>query len=99
MVRESLEPEQSVFVVTRRNGANQLFLWCKPYPDGSLSAVSSAEAGVPASELSDALKQIRELQRMLGKKDDGSRSPQRGRGDRSVAKMDCALALVCRVGW
>ena len=70
MVRESLEPGQSVSVVARRNGinANQLFLWRKLYQDGSLSAVSAGEAVVPASELSDALKQIRELQRTLGKK-------------------------------
>ena len=46
----------------------QLFLWRKLYQDGSLSAVSAGEVVVPASELSDALKQIRELQRMLGKK-------------------------------
>lgn len=58
MVRESLEPGQSVSVVARRNGinANQLFLWRKLYQDGSLSAVSAGEAMVPASELSDALK-------------------------------------------
>jgi transposase len=70
MVRESLEPAQSVSVVARRNGinANQLFLWRKLYQDGSLSAVSAGEAVVPACELSDALKQIRELQRMLSKK-------------------------------
>lgn len=70
MVRESLEPGQSVWVVGRRNGinANQLFLWHKLYQNGSLSAVSAGEAVVPASELSDALKQIRELQRMRGKK-------------------------------
>jgi transposase len=70
MVRESLEPGKSVSVVARRNGinANQLFLWRKLYQDGSLSAVSAGEAVVPASELSDALKQILELQRMLGKK-------------------------------
>lgn len=70
MVRESLELGQSVSVVARRNGinANQLFLWRKLYQDGSLSAVSAGEAVVPASELTDALKQIRELQRMLGKK-------------------------------
>lgn len=70
VVRESLEPGQSVSVVARRNGinANQLFLWRKLYQDGRLSAVSAGEAVVPASELSDALKQIRELQRMLGKK-------------------------------
>ena len=67
MVRESLEPGQSVSVVARRNGinANQLFQWRKLYQDGSLSAVSAGEAVVPASELSE---QIRELQRMLGKK-------------------------------
>ncbi len=46
MVRESLEPGQSVSVVARRNGinANQLFLWRKLYQDGSLSAVSAGEA-------------------------------------------------------
>ena len=33
-----------------------------------MSAVSAGEEVVPASELSDALKQIRELQRLLGKK-------------------------------
>lgn len=38
------------------------------HQDGSLSAVSAGEAVVPASELADALKQIRELQRMLDKK-------------------------------
>nr|WP_302685140.1 transposase [Pseudomonas syringae] len=61
---------QSVSVVARRNGinANQLFLWRKLYQEGSLSAVSAGEAVVPASELNDALKQIRELQRMLGKR-------------------------------
>lgn len=70
MVRESLEPGLSVSVVARRNGinANQLFLWRKLYQDGCLSAVSDGEAVVPASELGDALKHIRELQRMLGKK-------------------------------
>lgn len=70
MVRESLEPGQSVSVVARRNGINpnQLFHWRKLYQDGSLSAVSAGEAVVPASELADALRQIRELQRMLGKK-------------------------------
>jgi transposase len=70
MVRESLQPGQSVSVVARRHGvnANQLFQWRKLYQNGSLSAVSAGETVVPASELADALKQIRELQRMLGKK-------------------------------
>ena len=57
-------------MVARQNGinANQLFQWRKLYQSGSLSAVSAGETVVPASELADALKQIRELQRMLGKK-------------------------------
>ncbi|QLL13445.1 transposase [Pseudomonas chlororaphis subsp. aurantiaca] len=70
MVRESLQPGQSVSVKARQNGvnANQLFQWHKLYQSGSLSAVSAGESVVPAPELADALKQIRELQRMLGKK-------------------------------
>ncbi|MGF6982524.1 transposase [Paraburkholderia atlantica] len=70
MVRESFEPGKSVSMVARQHGVNpnQLFHWRKLYQDGSLSAVSSGEEVVPASELNDALKQIRELQRLLGKK-------------------------------
>lgn len=70
MVRESFEPGKSVSMVARQHGVNpnQLFHWRKLYQNGSLSAVSAGEEVVPASELSDALKQIRELQRLLGKK-------------------------------
>jgi transposase len=70
MVRESLEPGKSVSMVARQHSVNpnQLFHWRKLYQNGSLSAVSAGEEVVPASELSDALKQIRELQRLLGKK-------------------------------
>jgi len=70
MVRESFEPGKSVSMVALQHGVNpyQLFHWRKLYQDGSLSAVSAGEEVVPASELSDALKQIRELQRLLGKK-------------------------------
>lgn len=70
MVRESYEPGKSVSLVARQHGVNpnQLFQWRKLHQDGGLSAVSAGEEVVPASELSDALKQIKELQRMLGKK-------------------------------
>lgn len=70
MVRESFEPGHSVSLVARQHGINpnQLFHWRKLYQDGSLSAVSAGEAVVPASELAEAAKQIRELQRLLGKK-------------------------------
>ncbi|PSS58794.1 hypothetical protein C6382_05280 [Pseudomonas sp. BBP2017] len=96
MVRESLEPGQSVSVVARRNGinANQLFLWRKLYQDGSVSAVSAGEAVVPASELSDALKQTRELQRMLGKKTMEAEILKEAVEIARSPKMDCALTLV-----
>ena len=70
MVRKSFEPGYSVSLVARQHGINpnQLFHWRKLYQDGSLSAVSAGEAVVPASELAEAAKQIRELQRLLGKK-------------------------------
>lgn len=70
MVRESFEPGQTVSLVARRHGINpnQLFHWRKLHQDGGLSAVSAGEAVVPASELAEAMKQIRELQRLLGKK-------------------------------
>lgn len=40
----------------------------KQYLEGCLTAVAAGEEVVPASELSAANKQIRELQRLLGKK-------------------------------
>nr|WP_312483368.1 IS3 family transposase [Pseudomonas sp.] len=96
MVRESLEPGQSVSVVARRNGinANQLFLWRKLYQEGSLSAVSAGEAVVPASELNDALKQIRELQRMLGKKTIEAEVLKEAVEIARSRKLDCALTII-----
>jgi CHAD domain-containing protein len=37
------------------------------YKEGSLTAVAAGEQVVPASELASAMKQIKELQRLLGK--------------------------------
>ena len=70
IVQETFLPGNSVSLVARRHQlhANQVFKWRKQYQDGSLTAVSAGEEVVPASELSSAMKQIRELQRLLGKK-------------------------------
>jgi transposase len=70
IVRETFEPGASLSGVARRHqvNANQVFAWRKLYQDGSLSAVSAGEQVVPASDLVEAMKQIRELQRLLGKK-------------------------------
>ncbi len=70
IVRETFQPGATVSGVARRHqvNANQVFAWRKLYQDGSLSAVSAGEQVVPASDLAEAMKQIRELQRLLGKK-------------------------------
>uniref|UniRef100_UPI0040539580 IS3 family transposase n=1 Tax=Niveibacterium sp. SC-1 TaxID=3135646 RepID=UPI0040539580 len=96
MVRESFEPGKTVSMVARQHGVNpnQLFHWRKLYQDGSLSAVSAGEEVVPASELSDALKQIRELQRLLGKKTMENEILREAVEVMKSPKMDCALALV-----
>lgn len=66
----------TVSLVARQHGvaASQLFLWRKQYQEGSLTAVAAGEQVVPASELAAAMKQIKELQRLLGKKNLGSTS-------------------------
>ena len=48
--------------------ANQLFKWRKQFQESSLTAITAGEDVVTAFELVAAIKQIRELQRLLGKK-------------------------------
>jgi transposase len=47
---------------------NQLFHWRKLWQQGALSAVKAGEEVVPASEARALRAQVRELQRLLGKK-------------------------------
>lgn len=70
MVRETYEPGMTVSLVARRHGINpnQLFHWRKLERIGALTAVEAGETVVPAAELEAARRQIRELQRLLGKK-------------------------------
>jgi len=70
MVRETYEPGMTVSLVARRHGINpnQLFHWRKLERIGALTAVEAGETVVPIAELDAARRQIRELQRLLGKK-------------------------------
>ena len=70
MVQETEQPGMSVSAVARKYGIhpNQLFRWRKLAEEGALSAVGADEGVVPASEARELKKQIRELQRLLGKK-------------------------------
>ena len=74
-VQQSFEPGMTVSLVARQHGvaASQLFLWRKQYQEGSLTAVAAGEQVVSASELAAAMKQIKELQRLLNKTPDVSR--------------------------
>ena len=70
MVRETYEPGMTVSLVARRHGVNpnQVFHWRKLERIGALTAVEAGDTVVPAAELESARRQIRELQRLLGKK-------------------------------
>lgn len=65
IVQQSFEHGMTVSLVARQHG---VVLWRKQYQEGSLTAVAAGEQVVPASELASAMKQIKELQRLLGKK-------------------------------
>ncbi|HHV0077834.1 TPA: IS3 family transposase, partial [Escherichia coli] len=100
IVQQSFEPGMTVSLVARQHGvaASQLFLWRKQYQEGSLTAVAAGAQVVPASELAAAMKQIKELQRLLGKKTMENEllkeAVEYGRGK----KVDSARALIAR-GW
>ncbi|MCV7789133.1 IS3 family transposase [Escherichia coli] len=100
IVQQSFKPGMTVSPVARQHGvaASQLFLWRKQYQEGSLTAVAAGEQVVPASELAAAMKQIKELQRLLGKKTMENEllkeAVEYGRGK----KVDSARALIAR-GW
>lgn len=70
IIQQTMEPGMTVSHVARLHGMQPslLFKWKKQYQEGSLTAVAAGEDVVPASELAAALKQVRELQRLLGKK-------------------------------
>ena len=70
IVEETYLPGNSVSIVARRHGisANQLFTWRRLMARGALTAAGAGEEVVPVSDLRAAQQQIRELQRLLGKK-------------------------------
>jgi transposase len=70
IVHETYQPGMTVSLVARKHGINpnQVFHWRKLERVGALTAVGAGETVVPAAELEAARRQIRELQRLLGKK-------------------------------
>ena len=70
IVQETYEPDATVSLVARRHGVapNQLFRWRKLAAQGALTATRAQEEVVAASEYRSLQNQVRELQRLLGKK-------------------------------
>ena len=69
IVKQTNEPGSSVSLVARQHGltAAQLFQWRKAYLEGSLVAVGANETVVPASELQEAMRRIKQLEGALGR--------------------------------
>lgn len=70
LLEEAEHPGSSVSAVARKYGVNpnQLFHWRKLMREGALVAVGADDHVVPASEVKQLKSQIRELERLLGKK-------------------------------
>ena len=70
IVEEIEQPGMTVSYVARRHGISPslLFKWRKFYRDGALTAINANEPVVAASEVKRLKNQVRELQRLLGKK-------------------------------
>jgi transposase len=70
ILEEGEQPGNSLSSVARKYGVNpnQLFHWRKLMREGALVAVGADDQVVPASEVKQLKAQIRELERLLGKK-------------------------------
>ncbi len=70
IVKQANEPGSSVSLVAHQHGLTvaQLFQWRKAYLEGSLVAVGANETVVPASELQEAMRRIKQLEGALGRK-------------------------------
>ena len=75
LVKQTRELGMTVSLVARMAGiaATQLFQWKKAYSEGSLVAVGDNEPVVPASEMVEALKRIKQREAAPGRKTLGKR--------------------------
>ena len=70
IVEQTYQPGMSVSLIARKYdiSPSQLFTWRRLMEEGSLEAVNSSDGVAPKSRLKALQKQIRELERLLGKK-------------------------------
>ena len=70
IVQETYEPGVTVSLIARRHGLrpNQLFAWRKLAAQGAFTATAADEEVVPSSAYRALQEQVKQLQRLLGKK-------------------------------
>jgi transposase len=70
IIEEAEQPGMSISIVARKYGINpsQVFKWRRLMQEGALVAAGAEEQVVPLSEVKELKAEIRELQRLLGKK-------------------------------
>jgi transposase len=70
IVQETYQPGMSVSLIARKHGINpcQLFMWRRLMEEGAMNGIRSQEEVVPKSQLKELERQLRETQRILGKK-------------------------------
>ena len=70
MVRECMEPGNTVSAVARRNGVypNLLFRWKKQMTDGGETAISADDQVVSMAEFRALQKKVQQLEKVLGRK-------------------------------
>jgi transposase len=70
IVEQTYERGMSVSLIARKYdiSPSQLFTWRRLMEEGSLEAVSSSDGVAPKSQVRALQKQIRELERLLGKR-------------------------------
>jgi transposase len=69
-VEEAEQPGMSISAVARKYGIhpNQIFRWRKLVQEGAFTAIRAGEEVVPLSEVKELRTQVRELERLLGRK-------------------------------
>lgn len=69
-VEEAEQPGMSISAVARKYGIhpNQIFRWRKLVQEGVFTAIRAGEEVVPLSEVKELRTQVRELERLLGRK-------------------------------
>lgn len=70
IVEQTYQPGMSVSLIARKYdiSPSQLFTWKRLMEEGSLEGINSAEGVAPKSQVKALQKQIREPERLLGKK-------------------------------